>query len=110
MGMDPAREARAKVRAFMDSRLDNYEEIQRVVYRTRLVVVADPRTKRTEINPAKIIEIGIVEIWESEWILPHLKGEDRDRYLEDTVKINLANGDCGTKISISVGDDEFTFG
>ena len=31
MGMDPAREARAKVRAFMDSRLDNYEEIQRVV-------------------------------------------------------------------------------
>ena len=31
-------------------------------HRTRLVVVAEPRTKRTEINPAKIIEIRIVEI------------------------------------------------
>ncbi len=43
------------------------------VHRTRLVVVADPRTKRTDINPAKIVEIGIVEIWENEWILPRLK-------------------------------------
>ena len=60
-------------------------------HRTRLVVVADPRTKRTEINPAKIVEIGIVEIRESEWILPHLKGEDRDRYLEDTAKLSFTN-------------------
>jgi hypothetical protein len=60
-------------------------------HRTRLVVVADPRTKQTEILPAKIVENRIVEIWDSEWILPHLKGEDRDRYLEDTSKLSLIN-------------------
>ena len=82
-----AREASAKVRAFMDSRLDSYEEREKFnewFHTTDLVVVVDPRTKRTEINPAKIIENRIVEIWDSEWILPHLKGEDRDHYLEES--------------------------
>ena len=94
MGTDTAREARAKVRAFMDSRLDSYEEREKFnewFHTTDLVVVVDPRTKRTEINPAKIVENRIVEIWDSEWILPHLKGEDRDRYLEDTSKLSFTN-------------------
>ena len=94
MGTDTAREARAKVRAFMDSRLDSYEEREKFnewFHTTDLVVVVDPRTKRTEINPAKIVENRIVEIWDSEWILPHLKGEDRDRYLEDMSKRSFTN-------------------
>ncbi len=80
------------------------------------MVVVDPRTKRAEINPAKIVGNRIVEIRDSEWILPHLKGEDRDRYLEDTAQISLTKpqetaGDAvATKLSISVGDAEFTFG
>ena len=113
VGKAAAREARAMMKTFMNSRLDNYEERERFnewFHSTGLVVVVDPRTKRTEILPAKIVENRIVEIWESEWILPHLKGKDLDRYLEDTAKINLANGDGATKISISVGDAEFTFG
>ena len=83
---------KAKVRAFMDSRLDSYEEREKFnewFHTTDLVVVVDPRTKRTEINPAKIVENRIVEIWDSEWILPHLKGKDRDRYLEDVAKLSL---------------------
>lgn len=112
VGKAAAREARAKLKAFMNSRLDNYEERERFnewFHSTGLVVVIDPRTQQTEIGPAKIVENRIVEIWDSEWILPHLKGKDLDRYLEDTAKINLANGDGATKISISVGDAEFTF-
>ena len=54
-------------------------------------MVVDPKTKRTEIYPAKIVENRIVEIWDSEWILPHLKGKDRDRYLEDTAKLSFTN-------------------
>ena len=47
MGTDKAREARAKVRAFMDSRLDSYEEREKFnewFHTTDLVVVVDPRT------------------------------------------------------------------
>ena len=94
MGTAAAREARAKVKAFMDSRLDNYEEREKFnewFHSTGLVVVVDPRTKRTEILPAKIFGNRIVEIWDSEWILPYLKGEDRDRYLEDTAKLSFTN-------------------
>ena len=78
----------------MVSRLDNFEEREKFnewFHSTGLVVVVDPRTKQTEILPAKIIENRIVEIWDSEWILPHLKGEDRDRYLEETSKLSLIN-------------------
>ena len=78
----------------MDSRLDNFEEREKFnewFHSTGLVVVVDPRTKRTEILPAKIVENRIVGIWDSEWILPHLKGEDRDRYPEDTSKLSLIN-------------------
>ena len=84
MGMDTAREARAKVRAFMNSRLDNYEEREKFnewFHSSGLVVVVDPRTQQTVIGPAKIGENRIVEMWDSEWILPRLKGEERDRYL-----------------------------
>ena len=69
-----------------------------------------------EIGPAKIVENRIVEIWDSEWILPRLKGEERDRYLEDTEKISLtkpqetAGDTVANKLSIYVGDAEFTFG
>ena len=89
-----AREARAKLKAFMNSRLDNYEEQERFndwFHSKGLVVVVDPRTQRTEILPAKIVENRIVEIWDSEWILPDLKGKDRDRYLEDTAKLSFTN-------------------
>ena len=73
----------------MNYRLDSYKEREKLnewFHTSGLVVVVDPRTKRTEIYPAKIIENRIVEIWDSEWILTHLKGEDRDRFLEDPVK------------------------
>ena len=82
------------MKAFMVSRLDNFEEREKFnewFHSTGLVVVVDPRTKQTEILPAKIVENRIVEIWDSEWILPHLKGEDRDRYLEETSKLSLIN-------------------
>lgn len=119
VGKAASREARAKVKAFMDSRRDSYEEREKFnewFHGTGLVVVVDPRTQQTEIGPAKIVENKVVEIWDSEWILPHLKGKDRDRYIEDTEKISLTKpqenaGDAvTTKLSISVSDDEFTFG
>ncbi|QNI87748.1 recombinase family protein [Synechococcus sp. ROS8604] len=94
VGKAAAREARAKLKAFMNSRLDNYAERERFnewFHSTGLVVVVDPRTKRAEINPAKIVGNSIVEIWDSEWILPHLKGKDLDRYLEDTAKLSFTN-------------------
>lgn len=94
VGKAAAREARAMMKTFMNSRLDNYEERERFnewFHSTGLVVVVDPRTKRAEINPAKIVGNSIVEIWDSEWILPHLKGKDRDRYLEDTAKLSFTN-------------------
>ena len=82
------------MKAFIVSRLDNFEERQKFnewFHSKSLVVVVDRRTKQTEILPAKIVENRIVEIWDSEWILPHMKGEDRDRYLEDTSKLSLIN-------------------
>ncbi len=82
------------MKAFMVSRLDNFEEREKFnewFHSTGLVVVVDPRTRQTEILTANIVENRIVEIWDSEWILPRLKGEDRDRYLEETSKLSLIN-------------------
>ena len=64
---------KAKVRAFMDSRLDSYEEREKFnewFHTTDLVVVVDPRTKRTEINPAKIVENRIAKIWLANGFFP----------------------------------------
>ena len=50
-------------------RLENFEEREKFnewFHSTGLVVVVDPRTKQTEILPAKIVENRIVEIWDSE--------------------------------------------
>ena len=52
MGTAAAREARAKVRAFMDSRLDTYEEREKFnewLHTTGLVVLVSPVFKTAEV-------------------------------------------------------------
>ena len=89
VGKAAAREARARVKAFMESGRDDLAEREKFnawFHTTGLVVLVDPRTKRIEIGPGKIEENRLVEFWESDWILEHLTGEDRQRYLADVEK------------------------
>ncbi len=89
VGKAAARAARARVKAFMESGRDDLAEREKFnewFHTTGLVVLVDPRTKRIEIGPGKIEENRLVEFWDSEWILEHLTGEDRERYLADVEK------------------------
>jgi hypothetical protein len=79
--------------------LDKRKEFNNWFRSTGLVFVFNPSLNKLE--PKRGIDLGpgsvqttgklrtLVEIWDSEWILPHLKGKDRDRYLEDVAKLSL---------------------
>ena len=71
---------------------------------TGLVVLVDPRTKRIEICPGRIEENRLAKYWDSEWILDHLTGEDRERYLADVKK--LKNSDIDNEIAIAKSAEE----
>ena len=90
VGKAAAREARARLKAFMDlgrHDLAEREKFNEWIHSTGLVVLVDPRTKQLEIGPGKIEESRLVEFWDSEWILDHLTGEDREHYLGDVEKL-----------------------
>jgi hypothetical protein len=87
VGEAAAREARARVKTFMSTGRDNFDEREDFnawFHSTGLVLLVDPRTKRFEIGPGKIEESRLVEFWETEWILDSLTRKDRQRYLADT--------------------------
>ena len=89
VGKAAAREARRRVKLFMDSGRNDREEREKFnawFHTTGLVVLVDPLTKRIEIGPGKVVGTELVEFWDSEWILEHLTGEDRERYLADVEK------------------------
>ena len=90
VGEAAAREARARVKTFMSTGRDNFDEREDFnawFHSTGLVLLVDPRTKRFEIGPGKIEESRLVEFWETEWILDSLTRKDRQRYLADTKKL-----------------------
>ena len=63
VGKTAAREARAKVKAFMDSRLDTYEEREKFnewFHGTGLVVLVDPRTRKAHLGMGSIQENRLV--------------------------------------------------
>lgn len=89
VGKEAARQARQRVKLFMDSGRKDREEREKFnswFHTTGLVVLVDPRTKRIEIGPGKVVGTELVEFWDSEWILEHLTAEDRERYLADVEK------------------------
>ena len=90
VGESAVREARARVRAFMATGRENVDEreaFNQWFHSTGLVVLVDPSTKTCELGVARIKGTEITEVWLSEWILPHLHGEDRERYLQDVAKL-----------------------
>ena len=94
VGKAAAREARARVKAFMAAGRDDVvqrEKFNEWFHSTGLVMLVDPQTKQIEIGPGKIKENRLVEFWDSEWILEHLTGEDRKRYLTDVEKFKRTN-------------------
>ena len=94
VGRAAAREARARVKAFMAAGRDDVvqrEKFNEWFHSTGLVMLVDPQTKQIEIGPGKIKENRLVEFWDSEWILEHLTGEDRKRYLTDVEKFKRTN-------------------
>ena len=94
VGKAAAREARARVKAFVAVGRDDVVEREKFnewFHTTGLVVLVDPQKKRIDIGPGKIKENRLVEFWDSEWILEHLTGEDRERYLSDVEKLKKIN-------------------
>ena len=90
MGTAAAREARAKVRAFMDSRLDTYEERKKFnewLHTTGLVVLVSPVFKTAEVCLGVVADNRLKQFEAaSEMILAAMQGKDNDKmrahYLE----------------------------
>ena len=51
------------------------------------MVLVDPQTKRCEIGAGKVVGTELVEFWDSEWVLEHLTGEVRERYIADVERL-----------------------
>jgi hypothetical protein len=90
VGKAAAREARAKVRAFMDSRLDTYEEREKFnewLHTTGLVVLVSPVFKTAEVCLGVVADNRLKQFEAaSEMILAAMQGKDNDKmrahYLE----------------------------
>ena len=96
VGKEVARQARARVKAFTATGRNNLEEreaFNRWFHTTGLVVLVDPRTKNCDLCVARIEGDRVTEAWASEWALPLLQGEDRERYEAAVAKLSQPTPD-----------------